>query len=226
MAVKMSKPPKPLKVTRDKSVAHGVRWRTTEERKEAKRKIDAIRRANQLAHLQHQTLDLSILRSPKIMLGILLFLVLLGALVVQAFNSKQPQKPSALPLQQNRARRSLQTAAHAMTLFRVHTGSWPSQRLGLYALAKNYSIPGWRGPYINWAYKDPWGTPYVYKMPLSPFEAPSLYSCGPDKQPDTSDDIRTVEADYVCNEGTWKRTIEPDEKEPSEQSHTVEDSND
>lgn len=218
MAVTMSKPPKPMKITRDKNAVRGVRWRSPEERKEAKRKIDAIRRATEQARLEHQTLDFSILRSPKCMLGLLLGMVLLGALVISAFQKKPETKISHLPLQQNRARRSLQTAAVALTLYRVHTGGWPVQRLGLYALARNYGTPGWRGPYINWAYKDPWGTPYVYTMPISPFEVPELYSCGPDKLPQTNDDIRVTEDDFVCDEGTWKRS-EPEptlEETPNE----------
>ncbi|MBQ9693606.1 MAG: type II secretion system protein GspG [Kiritimatiellae bacterium] len=205
MSVTMSKPPKPFKVTRDPKVAHGVRWRSSEERKIAKRKIEAIRRATEQAHLEHASLNISVLHSPKMMLGILVMMVFLGTLVISAFRTTPEVKVSTLPLQQNRARRSLQTAALALTLYRVHTGGWPSQRLGLYALAKNYGTSGWRGPYINWAYKDPWGTPYVYTMPKSPFEVPELYSCGPDTLPQTNDDIRVTEADFTCEEGTWKR---------------------
>lgn len=207
MAVTMSKPPKPLKVKRDPSVAKGVRWRSSEERQEAKRKIAAIRRAAELERIQNAStkLDLSLLRSPKFILGLLGFLVVLGSLVISSFRGPRPTTVSALPQQQNRARRSLQAVATALTLYRVHTGGWPEQRLGLYALARNYNVPGWKGPYINWAYKDPWGTPYVYKMPLSPFEVPQLYSCGPDTLPETNDDIRVVEDDFTCNEGTWRR---------------------
>jgi type II secretion system protein G len=208
MAVMMHKPPKPFKVTRDTSVAKGVRWRSPEERQEAKRKIEAIRRATERARIENaqNTLDLSILRSPKCILGMLGFLVILGAIVIQGVNRPRPTTVSALPQQQHRARRSLQAVATALTLYRVHTGGWPEQRFGLYALARNYShAPNWKGPYINWAHKDPWSTPYVYKMPLSPFEAPELYSCGPDTLPDTNDDIHVTEDDFTCPEGTWHR---------------------
>lgn len=206
MSVTMSKPPKPFKVKRDPNVVRGVHWRSSEERQEAKRKIEAIRRAAERAHLEmNHGVDLSVLHSPKVMLGLLLGLVVLGGLVISAFNRPRPVTVSALPQQQHRAKRSLQAVATALTLYRVHTGGWPEQRLGLYALARNYNVPGWKGPYINWAYKDPWGTPYVYTMPLSPFEAPVLYSCGPDTKPETNDDIRVFEDDFSCNEGTWRR---------------------
>jgi hypothetical protein len=55
-------------------------------------------------------------------------------------------------------------------------------------------------------------------MPISPFEVPELYSCGPDKLPQTNDDIRVTEDDFVCDEGTWKRS-EPEstlEETPNE----------
>ena len=36
---------------------------------------------------------------------------------------------------------------------------------------------------------DPWDTPYVYRCPGSNGKSFDLYSCGPDKQDGTSDDI-------------------------------------
>lgn len=206
MAVYLSKPPKRITVKRDTEKVRGVRWRSAEERRESKRKIEAIRRAAERERMQLGTrIDLSVLRSPKVTVGILLSLIVVGGLLMSAF--QRPKQPMAktTPLAQIRARKSVQVVAQAMTLYRVHTGSWPSQRLGLFALAKDYGVPGWKGPYINWAYKDPWGTPYVYKMPLSPFEAPVFFSCGQDERPDTNDDIRALPDDFVCNEGTWKR---------------------
>ena len=220
MAVHLSKPPKPLTVTRSEGV-HGIRWRTPEERREARRKIEAIRRDAERAHQELGTpLDLSALRSPKAILFIVLALLLIGMAILYvlarpALAVQDPERERALMM--NRARRSVSTLAVAMTLYRVHTGGWPSQRLGLFALAKNYQIPGWKGPYINWANKDPWSTPYVYRMPLSPFQAPELFSCGPDSLPDTNDDIRAAPEDFACGEGTWRRE-EPVEPLPEESS--------
>lgn len=223
MAVYLSKPPKRITVKRDSDKVRGVRWRSAEERRESKRKIDAIRRAAERERIEHGTrLDLSVLRSPKVTVGILLSFIVLGGLLMSAF--RHPKQPMAktTPLAQIRARKSVQVVAQAMTLYRVHTGSWPSQRLGLFALAKDYGVPGWKGPYINWAYKDPWGTPYVYKMPLSPFEAPVFFSCGQDERPDTNDDIRAMPEDFVCAEGTWKRTPPADEAPSSPSPSTGE----
>lgn len=212
MAVNLSKPPKRITVTRDAGKVRGVRWRSAEERRESKRKIEAIRRATERERIESGgRIDLAVLRSPKVTVGILLLLMVVGGLVMSAFQHPVQPMAKTTPLAQIRARKSVQVVAQAMTLYRVHTGGWPSQRLGLFALAKNYNIPGWKGPYINWAYKDPWGTPYVYEMPVSPFEPPIFFSCGQDERPNTNDDIRAMPEDFVCNEGTWKRPEESTE---------------
>ncbi len=206
MAVHLSKPPKPLRLTRTQSdVVKGLRWRSPEARREAKRKIEAIRRQAERDHLTlGPRIDTSLLRSPKVIIGILLTFLLLGGLITSSKHKPQ-QSATRLSFEQKRVRKSLKAAATAMTLYRVHTKGWPPQHLGLFALAKNYGRPGWKGPYINWAYKDPWSTPYIYRMPISPFEAPELFSCGPDTKPDTPDDIRMRPEDFTCNEGSWQR---------------------
>ncbi len=217
MSVTMSTPPKKVTVTRTKPQSKGVRWRNADERQEAKRKITAIRRSAEMEMRQQEygdfKLDAKVLRSPKVLMGILFLLLLIGGLISTAQIKQRPTIVETVPLNQIRVRRSLKALAEALTLFRVHTKVWPAQRLGLFALAKGYDYPGWKGPYINWAYKDPWGTPYVYTMPISPFEAPELFSCGPDKQSHTADDIVMYPDDFICKEGTWRRPIdifEPD----------------
>lgn len=204
-------PNQPIRVRRRYAPVKGLRWRSSEERREARRKIEAIRRKveRQRVEAGGTRVDAAVLRSPKVVMGALLVLLALGALLASAVRKPAPSIARA-PLEQARARRSLAVAAAAMTYYRVHTKGWPPQRLGLFALAKNYGTPGWKGPYINWAYKDPWGAPYVYRMPLSPFEAPELFSCGPDGKPDTPDDIRAQPEDFVCPEGTWRREADPE----------------
>ncbi len=203
-------PPKRLKVPPRKT-ASVLRWRDPEARRSAQRKIEAIRREAERERLAHRpTIDVSVLRSPKVVVGMLLVMLVIGGLLASAFR-KPAQSSTRRSLEQMRARRSLEIAAQAMTYYRVHTRSWPSQRLGLFALAKNYGVPGWKGPYINWAYKDPWGTPYVYRMPASPFDAPELFSCGADKLPDTPDDLRMGPENFTCPEGTWRREPLPEE---------------
>lgn len=211
--VTFTRPPEgPVKVRRSRPVT-GVRWRSAEERREAKRKIAAIRREAEAQKIQALRLDMSFFRSPRFLLGLLLFMLALGGLLVGTVRKPPPPKVDRTPYLQGKARGSVQAAAQAMTFYRVHTGGWPPQRLGLFALAKDYHVPGWKGPYINWAWKDPWDSPYVYRMPDSPFEPPELFSCGPDRLPDTNDDIRAMPEDFVCPEGTWRR--EPPSDPPS-----------
>lgn len=204
----------PVRVKRS-DAARGVRWRSAEERREARRKIAAIRRENEARRLEAIRVDTTVLRSPKAIVGMLAVLVIVGLAVVSAADRPAPAKADPTPALQARARRSVEAVAEALTLFRVHTGGWPPQRLGLFALAKDYRIPGWKGPYINWAYLDPWENAYVYRMPRTPFEAPEVFSCGPDGRPDTNDDIRAAPEDFHCAEGSWRRP-EPTEPEPAE----------
>ncbi len=214
MAVHLSKPPEtPVRVKRTEPVL-GLRWRSAEERREARRKIDAIRRDAERQRLEALRIDAKAFHSPKVLLAILMGMSVVAVALMLLMGRPQPEKPDITPLNQRRARKSVATIALAMTLHRVHTGAWPQQRLGLFALAKDYGTPGWKGPYINWAYKDPWGTHYVYRMPQSPFEAPTLFSCGPDKLPDTNDDIRALPEDFACKEGDWRRTEAPAEPAP------------
>ena len=192
----------------------GVRWRSAEERREAKRKIDAIRRAAEAQRLQGTRLDMRVLRSPKAMLLILGVLVVIGLAITTALNKETIQTKRSVRetvQMQERARKSVRTAAMAMTYFRVHTLQWPTDHQGLRVLTFNNTLPriyNWKGPYINYAPTDPWGTPYVYRAPDSRYEAPTLFSCGPDTLPDTDDDIRAVPEDFRCDEGTWRQSPE------------------
>ncbi|MDO5765694.1 MAG: type II secretion system protein GspG, partial [Elusimicrobiales bacterium] len=159
-------------------------------------------------------IDGSVLRSPKVLMGMLLVLLLIGMGIASIINKRPTPTVDATDLMKVRARRSVTIAANAMTFFRIHTKRWPSQERGLDELSRNFRVPGWKGPYINRVTHDPWGVPYVYRMPLSPFEAPELFSCGPDKTPDTNDDIAAAPEDFVCNEGAWHRDPEPEESAP------------
>ncbi|MEG1788721.1 MAG: type II secretion system protein GspG [Kiritimatiellia bacterium] len=207
MSIQFSKPPQPLKMLR-RTPKGTIRWRTSEERRIAKRRIDAIRRAAEREHLELTSgrIDLSLLRSPKVIVAILFVLLFVGGLVVSATNravTPKNQTPKKIQI----ATRSLAVLAQAMTYYRVHTKSWPSQQQGLWALARNPKIANWKGPYINAPFRDPWKNPYVYQMPLSPFDAPTLFSCGADGLAKTGDDIHVFPDDFTCDEGTWNERL-------------------
>lgn len=212
--------PTPLRVRRREPV-RGLRWRSAEERREAKLKIAAIRREAEARRLKEMRLDMRVLRSPKAMLIVLAVMLLLGFAVTAALDKPVKPRPDQTLLMRERARRSVKVAAQALTLYRVHTLQWPREQHGLAALLRRYDAYGWKGPYINWALTDPWGTPFVYHAPDSRYEAPTFFSCGPDTLPDTADDIRAVPEDFVCDEGTWRRTEAPETPTPETQTDEV-----
>lgn len=76
----------------------------------------------------------------------------------------------------------------ALDLFEQDTGRYPTTEEGLAALVTDPGIPGWKRSYIKGELKnDPWDTPYVYSSDDQGDYV--LFSAGPDRQPDTEDDI-------------------------------------
>jgi len=58
--------------------------------------------------------------------------------------------------------------AAAMELYQLDNGHFPTQDEGLGALVKQpANAPGWNGPYMPRAdaLSDPWGRPYLYRVP-------------------------------------------------------------
>ena len=57
------------------------------------------------------------------------------------------------------------------------------------------SVQNWAGPYLNvdTVPLDPWNQPFIYEYPsqLRNQDYPAIYSCGPDKTPNTEDDIKS-----------------------------------
>lgn len=77
----------------------------------------------------------------------------------------------------------------ALDLYEVDNGRYPSKLEDL--LTKPSEASNWRGPYLKKGLpKDPWGNPYVYKIPgTHNTTSYDLYSIGRDKQEGTEDDI-------------------------------------
>ncbi len=93
------------------------------------------------------------------------------------------------------ARKDLSTLTSALELYRVYHGAYPDSDAGLNALFRK---PGAREPEIFdgiylWGKgqpSDPWGRPYGYRSPaLRNPKGYDLYSSGPDRIPDSEDDI-------------------------------------
>lgn len=67
------------------------------------------------------------------------------------------------------ARAQIEALAKALDAFRLDTGHYPSAAQGLGALRERPSGEArWNGPYLQKDVPaDPWGKPYVYRMPGS-----------------------------------------------------------
>ena len=86
------------------------------------------------------------------------------------------------------ARIEVQNLGAALDLYKLDMQRYPTQQEGLQALVE--APPGaaaWNGPYLRKkeAPVDPWGRPYVYRMPGAHGEY-DLYSLGPDGNADAS----------------------------------------
>lgn len=79
----------------------------------------------------------------------------------------------------------------ALDLFEQEIGRYPTPEEGLRVLLDGGDIEGWNGPYLKSELKpDPWGREYIYGANPQHPNRYVLYSCGPDGQPGTEDDIR------------------------------------
>lgn len=82
------------------------------------------------------------------------------------------------------ARAQMDALEKALDQYRLDTGRYPSNELGLNALLQRPSNePKWNGPYLKKAVPlDPWGKPYHYRSPGERGDF-DLISFGKDGQP-------------------------------------------
>jgi len=67
----------------------------------------------------------------------------------------------------NTAKAQIDALEKALDQYRLDVGRYPTTELGLSALVtRPANEPKWSGPYLKKAVPlDPWGKPYLYKMP-------------------------------------------------------------
>jgi general secretion pathway protein G len=82
------------------------------------------------------------------------------------------------------ARSQIDSLEKALDQYRLDTRHYPTAEQGLEALtSKPGNEANWSGPYLKKAVpNDPWGRPYVYRVPGSKAEF-DLYSLGRDGKP-------------------------------------------
>ncbi|MBA3811690.1 MAG: type II secretion system major pseudopilin GspG [Caulobacteraceae bacterium] len=81
------------------------------------------------------------------------------------------------------AKVQVQNVVAALELYRLDVGRYPSQEEGLAGVvAAPSTAAGWNGPYLqkSAALNDPWGTPYLYRIPGKHGEI-DVYTLGSDK---------------------------------------------
>lgn len=112
---------------------------------------------------------------------LLVVLVILG--LIAAFAAPQVIKYVA-GAKSDAAKIQVERLSSVLDLYRLEVGRYPTQEEGLNALLEN---PGdaetWNGPYLKKpnALTDPWGRPYVYRIPGQNGEF-DLFSLGSDGQ--------------------------------------------
>lgn len=176
---------------------HGFRPKDREKRREAKEKISEAR-DRELRKLGDPA---SLRVGPTGYLIAVAALAFLGAALVSA-----SRRPAVSPRKQRdpAAATTNLMDLYAMGLehFRTDTGHYPDPRreLGLASLERN--VEGWsewRGPYVRskrGLFQDGWGEPFVYRLEG---DKPFLMSFGPDRKPDTGDEIVAPPELFRCH---------------------------
>jgi general secretion pathway protein G len=87
------------------------------------------------------------------------------------------------------ARTEIAALETALEMFKIDVGRFPTTGEGLAALWKMpEGAANWKGPYFTRAVSnDPWGHPYVYRVPGTDGRPFDLFSYGPDGVPSRDD---------------------------------------
>lgn len=83
------------------------------------------------------------------------------------------------------AKAQISAISTALELYALDNGGFPPQQIGLTGLVSAPpNAPAWKGPYLKRAegILDPWGRPYVYRMP-GRNNQPEVFTLGRDNAP-------------------------------------------
>ena len=79
------------------------------------------------------------------------------------------------------AQGQMKSLADALNQYRLDTGNYPDEALGLNALTtRSANANNRQGPYLKALPPDPWGNPYLFKNPGSPPNDAEIISLGRD----------------------------------------------
>lgn len=172
---------------------------TITARQAQRRKITFLRKKAErdLEALRNQAPNTAILRSPKVIIGAIIVLVVVGAALISQTN-RSLSADNARVISISRAQKNVNALAVALAQFHYNTGRWPRNDEGLKALVDNPGIEGWAGPYIRILRPDIWDVPYGYRAPnIEAGEThPVVFSCGADRCAFTADDVSAQSSYY------------------------------
>lgn len=119
------------------------------------------------------------------LLLVLVILAVLAAVIVPKFTRRSEQARITA------ARTDLSVLSTALSTFEIDNGRYPTAQEGLEALiTQPPGLTTWHARYIERLNPDPWGNPYVYRIPgQHNTDSYDLYSFGPDGQEGSADDI-------------------------------------
>ncbi len=121
----------------------------------------------------------------EIMLVISIIVILLGVAITRLGNTTGFAKGVAV-------RADIQAISTQLSLYESMNGFYPTTEQGLQALVVQPDSdpkPGRWYQLFKELPKDPWSNPYIYRCPGTKNPASyDLFSAGPDRKPDTTDD--------------------------------------
>ena len=154
-------------------------------------------------------------RAPDIRRGFPYYMtIIIGMMLVAGTVCTAIFKRGGIDIAQRNRRKaveSIHNLAVALGRYRYHVGKFPETDEGLEQLAsKTVSAPGWNGPYVKRVNLDPWKNAYAYVY-NGEGASPTLYSCGPDGKPGTTDDIIADPADFdaAFRDTSWTKDWVP-----------------
>jgi general secretion pathway protein G len=122
----------------------------------------------------------------EIMIVVSIIVILLGLAISQIGNPTGFAKDTAV-------RADVQSISTQLKLYESMNGFYPTSDQGLQALvtpAESEPRPTRWYQLFKKVPKDPWQSDYIYKCPgIKHPESYDLYSAGPDRKPDTADDV-------------------------------------
>jgi len=115
-----------------------------------------------------------------VVLGLLVPTIMLAAIIVPKFTGRAIYPKTAA------ASADVSNLKVALDAFDIDFGRFPTPAEGLNILV---NPPNGGHGYVAKVPVDPWGTPYIYRVPGKNGQDFDLFSCGPDGIPDTADDV-------------------------------------